>query len=62
MDLTFLLLLSLPLPLNLEYWDPNIKTLWYDFVSVKEELSHNSTLEIFMQEVKVFYWMMTQDK
>ena len=43
-------MLSFPWVLNLDYLEPNIKTLWYNFALVKGELYHNYTLDIFRPE------------
>ena len=62
MDLTFLLLLSFKLVLNLEDLDPNIKTLWSTFALAKVKISHNPTSELFRIEVDFFCRKMKQDK
>ena len=50
MDLNFLLILSLPWDLNLEYLETNINNLWSSFALDKGKPSQNYTLEIFRQE------------
>ena len=48
--------------LNLEGLDRKLKTLLFAFALEKGKPSHNSTLKIFKQEEKCFWWGIKQDK
>ena len=62
MYLALFVLLCIPWVLNFEDLEQNIKDIWFDLSSAKENPSHNPTLDIFSQKASFIPWMTKQDK